>query len=309
MGTMFAFILLVYGFMRNSDELKKTSVGAFVVVALLTIPSYMSGIGAADELSNPLNGMDQNAILLHESSAMLTFLAILITGGFAVATLWRYRGKPDTKGWMFPAMVVLAILCMGLAARTGNLGGVIHHPEAFTADAAAPSALGQFVHIFEPNPNKLAAMMVSTKWWWAFLMILHFIGLCLIMGTIALFDLRVLGFARGLPIGSLDELVPWGLFGLGLNIGTGVLAFVGMPIYYTYDMAFWLKMAALVLAGANLLLFYGTDAFRDCENLAPGESAPVYAKLIAGSSIFLWFAVIILGRYIQFFEESISKIA
>jgi uncharacterized membrane protein len=306
MGTMFAFILLVYAFMRNSDELKRVSLGAFVAVALLTIPSYMSGIGAASELDNPLNGIDQNVIKLHESSAMLTFFAILIAGGFAVMVLWRYRGRDNTRGWMFPATLVLLLLCMGLGARTGNLGGMIHHPEAFPTETGT-SGIGAFVHMFEPNPTTLQGMMVSNKWWWAFMMILHFMGLCLIMGTIALFDLRILGFARQLPIGSLDKLVPWGLFGLSLNIATGVLAFIGMPAYYTYDMAFWLKMAALVLAGANLLLFYGTDAFRDCENLGPGETAPVYARLIAASSIVLWLVVIILGRYIQFFEDSISK--
>ena len=86
-----------------------------------------------------------------------------------------------------------------------------------------------------------------------------------------------------------------------------MLAFIGMPLYYTYDMAFWLKIGALVLGGANLLLFYSTKYFQECENLGPGEDAPGVAKLIAVTSIALWFIVIILGRYIQFFEDSVSK--
>ncbi len=305
MGIMFSIILYVYAFIKNSDELKRTSLGAFVVTALLTIPSYMSGIGAAAELDNPLNGIDQNVIKMHESSAMLTLLFVMLTGALAVVALWNYRGKP-LKGMIFPAVLLLAIVTMGLGARTGNLGGQIHHPEAFPASDTAPTALGDFIHHFEPNPTTFAMMMTSTKWWWAFMMTLHFIGLILIMGTIAMFDLRILGFARQLPISALDALVPWGLFGLGINIVTGMLSFIGMPLYYTYDMAFWLKMGALVLAGANLLLFYATDAFRECADLGPGEDAPGIAKLIAASSIILWFIVIILGRYIQFFEDSVS---
>ncbi len=106
--------------------------------------------------------------------------------------------------------------------------------------------------------------MTSTKWWWAFMMDLHFIGLILIMGTIAMFDLRgVLGFAKQLPIAALDKLIPWGLLGLALNITTGVLAFMGMPRYYSYDTAFWFKMLAFGTAGANLLLFYASSAFRE----------------------------------------------
>jgi uncharacterized membrane protein len=304
LGTMFSIILYVYAFIKNSDELKRTSLGSFVVVALLTIPSYMSGIGAAADLNNPLNGIDPATIQLHESSAMLTLLFVLLTGALSVGALWSYRGRRTTCA-IFPAVLLLALVTMGLAARTGNLGGAIKHPEAFPTDNT-PSAIGVFIHHFEPNPTVFATMMTSTKWWWAFMMTLHFVGLIMIMGTIAMFDLRILGFARQLPIAALDKLVPWGLLGLGINIVTGMLSFIGMPLYYTYDMAFWLKMAALVLAGSNLLLFYATDAFRECAELGPGEDAPGIAKLIAASSIILWFIVIVLGRYIQFFEDSVT---
>jgi hypothetical protein len=59
-----------------------------------------------------------------------------------------------------------------------------------------------------------------------------------------------------------------------------------------------------MLAGANLLLFYCTSAFRSVEHLGPGEDAPMFAKIIAASSIILWIAAIVLGRYIPFGEVS-----
>src|ERR1700691_4047084 len=131
--------------------------------------------------------------------------------------------------------------------------------------------------------TEFSKLMVGSKWWWAFLMDMHFIGLTLLMGTIGLLDLRVLGFAKQLPIGPLNKLVPLGLTGLGINVVTGMLAFIGMSTYYIFDIAFVLKMVALLLAVGALGLFYVTHAFDDCETVGAGQDAPVRAKLIAGA--------------------------
>jgi hypothetical protein len=96
------------------------------------------------------------------------------------------------------------------------------------------------------------------------------------------------------------------LAGFGVNLVTGVLAFTGMDLYYTYDAAFWLKMLAIMLLGLNVAAFYLTGAFQSVERLGPGEDAPPLAKFIAATSLLLWFTVITLGRYIQSFSDTIS---
>jgi hypothetical protein len=154
--------------------------------------------------------------------------------------------------------------------------------------------------------TKLSALMLQSKWWWAFMMDMHFVGLTLLMGTIGLLDLRVLGFVKELPVSGLHKLVPWGIGGFGINVVTGVLAFIGMPLFYGYDAAFWLKMQFIALAGVNVLMFYTTSAFRECEALGPGQDAPRLAKFIAAGSLFLWIGVIFLGRYIQVYQDTIN---
>src|ERR1700691_3056816 len=111
--------------------------------------------------------------------------------------------------------------------------------------------------------TEFSKLMVGSKWWWAFLMDMHFIGLTLLMGTIGLLDMRVLGFAKQLPISPLNKLVPWGIGGLGINVTTGMLAFIGMSSYYIYNIAFVLKVGAVLLAVAAVALFYLTSAFHD----------------------------------------------
>src|ERR1700683_3223196 len=148
-----------------------------------------------------------------------------------------------------------------------------------------------FVHPFLAwlSDTEFSKLMVGSKWWWAFLMDMHFIGLTLLMGTIGLLDMRVLGFAKQLPISPLNKLVPYGIGGFMINLVTGALAFIGMPLFYGYDLAFWLKMLFILLAGLNVMMFYTTSAFQECEEVGPGQDAPVLAKFIAGASLFLWF--------------------
>jgi hypothetical protein len=92
---------------------------------------------------------------------------------------------------------------------------------------------------------------------------------------------------------------------LGINIVTGLLAFIGMPSYYTFDIAFWTKMAALMLLGLNVVIFYLPSIFGRVEQLGPGEDAPMSAKFVAVTSLILWFAVITFGRYIQAYMDTI----
>ncbi|HKC55048.1 MAG TPA: hypothetical protein VKC35_02955, partial [Vicinamibacterales bacterium] len=96
-----------------------------------------------------------------------------------------------------------------------------------------------------------------------------------------------------------------GMAGLGINVVTGMLAFIGMPAYYAADIAFWFKLAALMLLGLNAAVFYLTGIFHRVERLGPGDDAAISAKIVAASSLVLWFTVIISGRYIQHFEDSL----
>ncbi len=54
---------------------------------------------------------------------------------------------------------------------------------------------------------------------------------------------------------SQPGLAPWALAGFAINVTTGVLAFIGMPIFYTYDIAFWIKISAILLLGLNAAAF------------------------------------------------------
>ena len=126
---------------------------------------------------------------------------------------------------------------------------------------------------------------------------LHFIGLSLLLGVVALVDLRVLGVLKGLSFASLHRLLPWAALGFGVNVTTGVLFFVGMPGQYTGNVAFYWKIALVMLAGLNALYF---TLLEEPWSLGPGEDAPLTAKIAAASAMILWVGVLYFGSMLPF---------
>ncbi len=148
----------------------------------------------------------------------------------------------------------------------------------------------------------LSSLVTGNVWVWPTLETLHFFGLSLLIGTIGVFDLRLLGMAKGLPAKPMSRLIPWGIAGFLLNVVTGVLFFVGEPANYVNNIAFYCKMTFVGLAGVNVLVFYLTVAKR-VEALGPGEDSPWGAKLIAAASLLLWIGIMAAGRLLTFYHD------
>jgi uncharacterized membrane protein len=306
-GTIVALGLFIGSFIGKNDDLKRSALIIFATIALITLPAFFSGIGAQRAVRKE-PGISTAVIDRHEGAAILALFLMLITGALALVELWNRRRIRTEKIWSGTifAILVFSLLTTGVMARVGTTGGDIRHPEIWDVkDVTQETGISAFVHMFEPTPTKFTDLMLVSKYWWAFMMDLHFVGLALLIGTVGLLNLRILGFGKQLPGASLHRLMPWAMAGFGINVLTGTLAFIGMPAYYTFDAAFWLKILAVMLLGLNAAAFYLTDAFESVERMGPGDDAPRLAKLIAGSSLFLWFAVITLGRYIQSYADTL----
>ena len=308
-GTMVGLGLFLISLLGKNEDLRRASLIIFAAMALLAIPTFFSGTGAQGAIKK-LPGVSETLIERHQGAAMLALLFMEITGALSLVGLWKSQGTPRPAhwNWTLSAVLLFSIVTVVLMTRVGTTGGDIRHPEIGSGqeEVTEGSAISKILSRLEPSPSKFAELMTASKWWWAFMMDLHFVGLVLLIGTVGILDLRVLGFAKQIPFGPLHRLVPWAMAGFGLNLVTGVLAFTGMDQYYTYDWAFWLKMLAIMLLGLNVAAFYLTGAFESAERMGPGDDAPPLAKFIAGTSLLLWFAVITLGRYIQSYSDTIS---
>lgn len=129
LGGIFGLLVLCYGMWRKSDEIKKTSLGVFVITALLTIPVYLTGDGAAEIVSN-LPGVSTAIIQQHDQAATITMVAIEILGAVSLLSLGlSWRSRRELRSWMTLGVLILAMISSGLAAWTGALGGQIRHTE------------------------------------------------------------------------------------------------------------------------------------------------------------------------------------
>jgi hypothetical protein len=63
-----------------------------------------------------------------------------------------------------------------------------------------------------------------------------------------------------------------------------------------------LLLAFVGIAGVNVAVFYLSDAFHMVKLMPGGTDAPLRAKLIAGTSLSAWVAVLICGRLITFYR-------
>src|SRR5579883_21781 len=173
-GTIIAFCLFLTSFLGKNNDLRRSSLIIFAVVALLTIPTFLIGFGAQEEIKG-LPGVSDALIVRHEGSAMLSLWFMLVTGGLALVGLWQSHRNAHAARWTVSSILFFSLVTVVLMARTGNTGGDIRHPEIWQgSDPAAATVtegrIGSILHVFEPNPDKFSHAMISSDWWWAFLM-------------------------------------------------------------------------------------------------------------------------------------------
>jgi uncharacterized membrane protein len=299
-GSFIGLGMLILALAEKSDDLKQASFASLSLLALVALPAYMSG-NAAQEMIQRSEGVSQALIETHQGAALIALVFIEITGALAWVGLWQFRRDSRPATWTVPAVVMSATATVGFMMLAGNTGGEIRHPEIQSGEEAT-SVIGALGFRLVGAGQYFVADL--SRWIWPILEDLHFLGLALLLGATGLLNLRVLGFFKQLPAGPMRRFLPWGIAGLALNTITGMLFFIGMPFFYVYNIDFHYKMVAIVLAGANLLL-HSSNAMRECDSLGPGQDASPFAKFFAGSSIALWMAVIVLGRYIPQFEDSL----
>jgi hypothetical protein len=154
------------------------------------------------------------------------------------------------------------------------------------------------------DPRSFVSVLMHSKWGWPIAESLHFIGLCLLVGSIGTFDLRLLGVARHVPIAIVHRFIPWGLAGFAINITTGAMFLLTYPDQYIYNPSFHFKLLFLMIGGLNAGTFYLTS-YRQVFGPDASPDAPFHAKVIATVSLCSWMCVIVGGRLLTFFRPGL----
>jgi hypothetical protein len=127
------------------------------------------------------------------------------------------------------------------------------------------------------------------------ILFLHTLGLSTLVGLSSAINLRLLGFAPGIPLASLDRLFRLIWAGLGLTAATGILLFVADATRHASNPAFLVKLVFVLLAVTVLALTW-TRVFR-------GQHS---GRILAALSLACWFGALSAGRLMAYIAEFVS---
>lgn len=290
-GTVIAFGLLLLAFIRKDDGLKRASLEVFYVVALLTLPAYLTGVGTQLALESR-EEVSQELIARHHDAAVFASIFMLLTGGFSWLALWQWRRLSRPRNGTLAMVLLLAVITLAAMARTGTAGGEIRHPEIL----ADPEVQAEY------TPGWLTAAAIAEfvsgqTWAWPTAEVLHFVGLWLLFGVVLLVNLRLLGVLKGFSFAAVHRLLPWAAVGLGVNTITGMGFVIAAPGQYVENVSFYWKITLLLIAGANLLY---VTIFDGPWKVGANDNAPMIQKAMAAAAVLLWVGVMYYGRMLPF---------
>lgn len=131
--------------------------------------------------------------------------------------------------------------------------------------------------------------------------VVHILGFVLLVGSVVMFDLRVLGLSKQVPVRAMARhLLPWSLVAIAIIVPSGLAMFSAHAEAFLANPAFKVKMGLLLAAATNAAMFH-TGPYRDVARWNTEVAAPALARASAAFSIVLWVSIIASGRFLAHF--------
>jgi hypothetical protein len=147
----------------------------------------------------------------------------------------------------------------------------------------------------------LAVAMRQWAWLYPIVEILHILGFVVLVGAAFMFDFRLLGISRRLPVTGMERhLLRWARGALLVVVPTGVMMFMAHATEFVDNPAFRLKLLFLAAAGLNAAIFHRVP-FRSVHGWDTEARSPGAARMAAALSLALWTGVISCGRLLAYF--------
>ena len=151
----------------------------------------------------------------------------------------------------------------------------------------------------------LGQAMRQSPWLYPAVETVHIVGIGLLFGSIAVLDLRLLGFGRSIPVRLLARhVLPWTAASFLLIVPSGLTMFIAYASDFISSPVFAIKMCLIMTAGLNAALFHAivfpSVAVWDSEEMRK-LGPPPSARISAAVSLAIWICVIACGRLLAYF--------
>ena len=148
--------------------------------------------------------------------------------------------------------------------------------------------------------SALGVAMRQWLWLYPIVEIVHLTGIALLVGSIAIFDLRLLGLSNSVPVRRLaSHILPWTAASFVLIVPSGLAMFVAHAGDLISSPVFALKIGLIFAAGVNAAVFHA-GVFRGASDWDVNRAPPAAARIAAALSLLLWVSVIACGRLLAY---------
>ena len=150
----------------------------------------------------------------------------------------------------------------------------------------------------DPIARSALARWLQSGWVFPIVESLHIVSFALLLGAIAVVDVRLMGGLRHTAVAPLlRSALPVALAGFCAAVLTGTLLFVSNAGELLANRAFGIKLGLLSFAGLNAAWFHASAVKAALEDTGP----PTRMMRVAGaSSLLVWVATVFAGRLIAY---------
>jgi uncharacterized membrane protein len=290
-GFVLTLAFFIAALIMSNDVMKRGSLVAFVICAILIVPTYVTGTASMWALTDAaMPGISKAVINAHRDMALLTLFGLAFTGVAAWIELWRFRHLGRFSGRSLYLLLAFAIITLGVMAETGHRGGQINHSEIRLATEILPA---------DPKASWSAEieLLINHVIWFTPWQTVHFFGFSLVFGTALAVSLRVLGFWKSVSFSAVHRLLPLGVFGVVMNVFSGMLILHADSSRYLNEITFVPKIIFITIGGIAVLYFSVSEGLW---KVKAGEDAPMSAKWVAAVVLISWAGVIMGGRLLPY---------
>ncbi len=137
--------------------------------------------------------------------------------------------------------------------------------------------------------TSIATAIAESDWLFPGLEAVHVIALTIVVGSIAMVDLRLLSLVlRNVePARLIQSTLPVTWVAFGFAVASGSLLFASAASHYLDNAPFRFKLLLIGLAGVNMFVFHFLTGARG-------------ARFAGATSLLLWTGAVFLGRWIAF---------
>ena len=186
-------------------------------------------------------------------------------------------------------VLAFALITLLIMAETGHRGGQINHPEIRLPTDILPTD-------DKAGLSPAIELLINNMIWFVPWQTVHFFGYSLVFATVLFVSLRMFGVVEVDPVlgGAPDHAA--GVFGVVMNVFTGMLMLMADSSRYVNETTFSPKM--FIAIGAIAVLYFSLSDRMWA--VKAGEDAPASSKAVAILVLAAWCGVIIGGRLLPY---------